>query len=274
MKTLFNLLILFMFFASAISCKDETENVTPDTTPDYQKAINAKYKELGWTEGADNGGIAQATAAKKGYVQYYGSKNRAIYYFKGQAFSVLNYEMVKYDALGQDNFALISSDYQAISGGGGFIGITKVSDNSEGIIITSPSIGVFTVYGEIYKKYKALNRWSGILGFPTTDEVDLTSKKGRYNGFQKGQIYFGTTTGAQAFWGKLETLYAKTGFDTGWLGLPTTSCDPNVAEGKQYVRFQNGAIDAAPCGNYYNTTGLLRYQNGTTPVGTAIPPCY
>jgi|GEM_PF-5377958 len=283
MKTVTQLFSLLFLITVMTACPGgkETTDVTP-SGDDYQKVIDAKYKTLGWTNGPDNGGKAIQTAGKKGWVQYYGGKDRAIYYFNSTAYAVLNYEMKKYDQLGQDNYALILADYVSLKNNVGYIGIKKVSDNSDGIIITNPAGLTTLIDGEIYKKYKALDRWDGILGYPITDEMDLTSKKGRYQHFSKNesgtpytaQIYYSAATGAQAFWGKIDKLYNALGYDGGWLGLPTTSCDPNIAEGKQYVRFQNGAIDGAPCGNYYAVGGLLRYQNGTTPTGGAVPPCY
>ena len=250
-------------------------DVTPsETTPEYQTAIDAKFKQLGWDKDGHakfNGTGPVKTAAAKGYVQYYayGNVKMAIYFYPGKgAFAMAGEETKAYDGAGQDQFAFVVSDPKPTSGGCGYNDLLLVNGD-EGMVMCN-----VMVYGQIYKKYKELKRWEGPLGLPTSSELDLSSKKGMYNTFEKGQIYWGANTGAHAFWGKIDKLYKSAGYDGGWLGLPTTSCDINVAEGKQYVRFQNGAIDGATCGNYYAVGGLLRYQNGTTPGSGQVPPCY
>ncbi len=256
-----------------VSCK-KTEETTP-AIPEYQTAIEAKFKAIGWaTDGHApfNGTGPVKTVGGKGYVQYYayGGRKTAIYFYSGKgAFAVDTEEMIKYDALGQDNWGLVVSDPKATKTGGcGYIDVIR-NDGSEGIITCQNLVD-----GDVYKKYKEMGRWDGSLGLPTNNESNLTTAKGRWQAFVNGQIYWGSTTGAQAFWGKVNVMYGKAGFDGGWLGLPTESCDPKKTDNKQYVRFQYGAIDAANCGNYYSSTGLIRYQNGTAPVGGAIPPCY
>ena len=174
---------------------------------------------------------------------------------------------------GQDNWGLVVSDPKAtVSGGCGYNDIITI-DGKEAII-TCQNL----VYGNVYAKYKEIGRWDSPLGLPTSSEKDTPSAnpayaKGRYNDFQKGTIW-SFNTGTYALWGKTWTMYSKQDWERGWLKLPTESCDPKKADNKQFVRFQAGAIDAASCGNYYNSGGLIRYQNGTAPVGGAIPPCY
>ena len=276
MKKLFQLFSLLSFVMVMTACSGSHDDVTPvDESSNFQKAIDTKFISLGWDKDGHtpfNGSLPVKTAGGTGYVQYYalGSAKAAIYYFPGKgAFAMNTSEMNFYDAAGQDKWALVVSDAKSCGSGCGYNDIVKTADNTEGVIILNTS-----VTGEIYKKYKALNRWEGPLGIPEINESDLGSKKGRYIKFTKGQIYYNTSTGAQAFWGKIQTLYEKAGYDQGWLGLPTTSCDMNVAEGKQYIRLQNGAIDGASCGNYYGSGGLLRYVNGTSPTNGAVPPCY
>lgn len=254
--------------------KDNNDNTTVTPTPakpDYQMAIDAKYVVMGWDKdghSADNGGKAVQTKANKGWVQYYtfGNRKTAIYYFAGQgAYAMDTGEMTKYDALGQDTFGYVSSDPKPAGTGYGYNEIvhTAGDDNSAGIIL-----GALTVYGEIYKKYLALNRWDGPLGYPTSDELDLSSKRGRFNAFTKGQIYWGASTGAQAFWGKVDQMYKQAGYDGGWLGLPKTSCDPTKSD--YVVLFEHGSIGVGSGCNDYNNGGYYTDQNGK--VGGH--PCY
>lgn len=275
------MVLAFVIFMG--SCKKDDPAIATPATPDYQLAIEAKYKAMGWDKDGHtpfNGSAIVKTPAGKGYVQYYafGSRKTAIYYFDGKgAFAMDTSEMTKYDALGGDNFAYVTSDPKPSGTGSGYNEIIKISDNSAGIIITTPNVGTFVEYGEIYKKYLAVNRWDGPLGYPLNDELDLGSKKGRWSAFAKtgntqtGQIYYNTTTGAQAFWGKVEKMYGAAGYDGGWLGLPTTSCDPNVIELKQLVRFEKGVINAISCGTYLSSSSLTTDVNGKI---NSLPPCY
>ena len=260
--TVMAILLAFVFFMG--SCKKEDPALTNPVLPDYQLAIDAKYKALGWTEGADNGGKPIQTKAAKGWVQYYGAASRAIYYFNGTAFSALKNTMTKFDAIGQDNFAVITADEKTIATGGSYLEITKLADNTAGVIVNTPANGTNTIYGDIYKKYLLLNRWDGPLGYPTIDESDLTSKKGRYNGFTKGQIYYSTVAGAVAFWGKINTLYGKAGYDGSWLGLPIEGCDINKTESNQTMNLQYGSIRLnGACGNFYTLANVQVWADGS-----------
>ncbi|AYQ30687.1 LGFP repeat-containing protein [Runella sp. SP2] len=246
--------------------------------PDYKAAIKAKYQQLGWMPEADNGGEPVKTASGNGWVQYYGNKDRAIYYIDGKAFGFLNYEMKKYEALGQDKFTALgtpTSDWQQF-----LTGITG-NEFTKGVIVSTPK-GVFAVYGSIYERYKAIGRWNSPLGYPIGDEGTMTTRKeGRFQHFTKtgpiGQIYWSQTTGAQAFWGKVEIMYGRAGvgYDGSWLGLPKSSCDPNKADNQQTVDFEKGKIITGPtCGAYLNQDNETVYQNGTRAANVNSIPCY
>ncbi len=272
--------VLFvLLLATLSSCGLFGKKDDPDPAPQapaYQTAIDAKFKALGWnTDGHapfNNTGPVK-TASGKGYVQYYafGSNKSAIYYSPDKgAFGMNTVQMNTYEAAGQDNFAVVVSDPKSCGTGCEYNDFLIGTDN-EGVVVLDK-----LVYGEIYKKYKTLNRWEGVLGVPTTSELNLTSGKGRYNGFKGGQIYWAPSTGSQAFWGKVEKLYATTGYDTGWLGLPTDSCDPSKKDANQSVGFQNGRIGVGSngtCGNYYDKTGLSVLNTGKRPT-SGNPPCY
>ncbi len=70
MKT-FTIIALVGMLALGGCKKGEDTPVTPvtPTKPDYQVGIDAKYKALGWTQGADNGGAPQQTAGKAIYLE-------------------------------------------------------------------------------------------------------------------------------------------------------------------------------------------------------------
>ena len=283
MKTLLKSFALILMITLTISCnlfKKKTEDIAPiDTTPVYQKAIDAKFKALGWDKDGHtkyNGSGPVQTAAKKGYVQYYayGDRKTAIYYSDKGAFAMDTEEMKAYDAAGQDNWGLVVSDPKAtIAGGCGYNDIITV-DGKEAII-TCQNL----VYGNVYAKYKEIGRWDSPIGLPTSSEKDTPSAnpayaKGRYNDFQKGTIW-SFNTGTYALWGKTWTMYSKQDWERGWLKLPKESCDPKKADNLQTVNFQGGAIKTGPnCGAYFNLSNETIFQNGTKSANVSLIPCY
>lgn len=272
-------LLLALVLISMVSCHHDEDKVTPvDTTADYQKAINAKFVSMGWDKDGHalfNGTGPVKTAGGTGYVQYYafGARKTAIYYYPSKGASAMDTaEMISYDAAGQDKWALVVSDPKPCGSGCGYNEILTTTDNMDGVIILGLSVP-----GEFYKKYKALNLWDGPLGLPTTGVLDTPNKavdKGTFVTFKNGTIWNTPAIGTQALWGKILKMWSAIDYERSWLGFPVASCDLNTAEGKQYVRFQKGAIDGASCGNYYSSGGILLYKTGATPTGGAVPPCY
>lgn len=273
--------ISILLFASIMmlqGCKKQ-EVVSTDPAATAKTAIEAKFKAIGWDKDGHapfNGGGAAKTAGGKGYVQYYafGSRKTAIYYFEGKgAFAVDTEEMIKYDALGQDKWGVVVSDPKGTKTGGcGYIDVIR-NDGSEGIITCQNLVD-----GDVYQKYKALNRWNGPLGLPTAS-VLLTpanaTDKGVFGSFQNGTIWHTPTVGAVALWGKVLKLYAAIDYERSWLKYPTESCDPNKGDENQSVAFQGGkiGISSTGCGNYYSLAGGLRDQKNNIP-SSGASLCY
>lgn len=234
------------------------------------QAIYDKYKAMGW----DKDGHSEIrtppkhTAGGNGYVKYYSFNNEktAIYHFPNRGTFAMNAaEMRAYDAAGQDKFAYVASDPKPCGAGCGYNDVIMTHDNSAGVLVWDK-----WVYGSIYAKYKELNRWNGPLGHPTTSELNLNGPtKGRYNAFSKGQIYWTPSFGPTAFWGKVMKMYEQTGWDTGWLGLPTQSCNPK--SNKQVVVFERGSIDVGNGCDSYNNKGYYTDVTGKVVGGK---PCY
>ncbi|WP_020600003.1 LGFP repeat-containing protein [Spirosoma panaciterrae] len=278
----FKPLLWIALVSVGVSCKKNDDSV--DTSIDT--IFSEKYKALGWdTQNINKVGDPQKTKGGNAYVQYYSynGKTLAIYHSNIGTFGLAAPDLVsKYDAIGQETFNKGALGYPTSDAkvcGSGCV----YAEFEKGIILKSTAVSeAVTVYGDIYKKYTSLNRWDGVLGYPTTDELDLTSKRGRYNVFKAGQIYWNSTTGAQAFWGKSQTLYGSTGYDTGWLGLPTSTTSYYEGNRAYLTQFENGYIGVEDNGCGYYLNKAIKYPDGSSlkPVladGKTIAPsnkCY
>lgn len=234
------------------------------------QAIAAKEESMGWNRDGHTKSYNIRTAGRTGYVQYYSFAGRktAIYHFPNRGtYAMDTAEMTAYDAAGQDKFAFVASDPKPCGSGCGYNDIIQVGNYLEGIII-----GDKLVYGEIYKKYKALGRWNSVLGRPTSSEVPGQNNlpdKGRFSHFERGLITFTGNTGANAIWGKVLRMWEKTDWERGWLGFPTQSCNPNSSS--QVVVFERGSIDAGSGCDSYNNKGYYTDISGKVVGGK---PCY
>ena len=278
--------VILTLFLVLSGCKggDSSSPTPTGTKPDYQVAIEAKFATLGWDKDGHvpfNGTGIVKTTAGKGYVQYYafGGRKTAIYYYPATgAFGMDTNEMTKYDAAGQDNFAYVTSDPKSSGAGSAHNELTRISDNSAAFIITTPNVGVFYVHGPIYAKYVATGRWTGPLGYPTGDVSNTPANatdKGTFVTFQTGGIWNTPTIGTQAIWGKAYKMWVAVDWERSWLKYLTTSCDPALADNRQFVRFQNGGINTGPtCPAYSNTNNETVYKDGTRAANVSLIPCY
>ncbi|TCO55924.1 N-acetylmuramoyl-L-alanine amidase [Actinocrispum wychmicini] len=87
----------------------------------------------------------------------------------------------------------------------------------------SPTTGAQIVWGNIRVKWTELGAETGILGYPTTDELPAANG-GRYNDFQGlgGAIYWTPATGAHQIMGAIRWKWAKLDAERGALGYPLT----------------------------------------------------
>jgi uncharacterized protein with LGFP repeats len=102
-----------------------------------------------------------------------------------------------------------------------------VNNGNVGSIYYTAATGAHAIYGEIRKKWAALDYERG-LGYPTTDEAGTPDGVGRYNHFVKGNnvgsIYYTAATGAHAIYGEIRKKWAEYGYERG-LGYPTNDED-------------------------------------------------
>ncbi|OXM65626.1 PQQ-dependent sugar dehydrogenase [Amycolatopsis vastitatis] len=115
-----------------------------------------------------------------------------------------------------------------------------VKGTNVGSIYYTATTGAHAIYGEIRKKWAALDYERG-LGYPTTDETGTPDGVGRYNHFSLGHsIYFTAATGAHAVKGEIRKRWAALGWERSYLHYPRT--DEYVTNGVYRSDFQGGYI--------------------------------
>ncbi|WP_328645294.1 PQQ-dependent sugar dehydrogenase [Amycolatopsis sp. NBC_00348] len=109
-----------------------------------------------------------------------------------------------------------------------------------GSIYYTVNTGAHALYGEIRKKFAALDYERG-LGYPTTDELGTPDGRGRYNHFSLGHsIYYTVATGAHAVKGEIRKRWAALGWENSYLHYPKT--DEYVVNGVYRSDFEGGYI--------------------------------
>ena len=121
-------------------------------------------------------------------------------------------------------------------------GIGKFNHFQGGSIYWTPQLGAFEIHGTIRDKWAKLGWETGFLGYPTTDEITTPDGIGKFNHFQGGSIYWTPQLGAFEIHGTIRDKWAKLGWETGFLGYPTTDeCNSSAQDGK-YQHFQGGTM--------------------------------
>ncbi|WP_157357413.1 AbfB domain-containing protein [Amycolatopsis nigrescens] len=92
---------------------------------------------------------------------------------------------------------------------------------------------------------------SSVLGVPVTDESIPPDGAGRYSHFAKGgSIYWSPASGSHLIYGGFKARWASMGWETSYLGYPTS--DPFAFPRGQKQTFQGGWME------YYQDTGLVQ----------------
>ena len=120
-------------------------------------------------------------------------------------------------------------------------GIGRYNHVPSGSIYWTPQTGPWEVQGAIQAHWAALRWEAGLLGYPTSDETVTAGGGGRFNTFQKGNIYWSPATGAWAVFGALLPAYLSIGTTQSSLGYPTS--DLIFTPVGVRTTFQHGYID-------------------------------
>ncbi|MBG6184900.1 uncharacterized protein with LGFP repeats [Arthrobacter sp. CAN_A214] len=114
--------------------------------------------------------------------------------------------------------------------------------------------------GGIRQVYRAAGAENGILGYPTNAEICGLRDGGCYQSFQRGEILWSATTGAQiSRQGGIRNAYRAAGAENGVLGYPVNIEICGLRDNGCYQSFQNGEILWSATTNAHSTvTGPIR----------------
>ncbi|HEV7212480.1 MAG TPA: S8 family serine peptidase [Blastococcus sp.] len=112
--------------------------------------------------------------------------------------------------------------------------------------------------------YRRLGGSAGFLGLPRTDPFGPLVSGGMGEHFQGGSIYWSPTTGAHAVGGAIRGRWAAGGWETSWLGLPTTDVFCGLRGGGCGQHFQGGSIYWSPATGAHAVGGAIRSRWAAT----------
>lgn len=141
-------------------------------------------------------------------------------------------------------------------------GRARYNSFENGGIYWSPATGARSVYGAIYGTWGRFGYEGGRLGLPTTSEAGTPNGRGRFNHFEGGSIYFSGATGARQIEGAIRTKWAGLGWESSFLGFPTTDELGTPDRVGRYNHFQGGSIYWSPGTGANEVHGLIRDEWG------------
>jgi uncharacterized protein with LGFP repeats len=121
-------------------------------------------------------------------------------------------------------------------------GVGRYQHYQKGSIFWSPTTGAQAVSGAVKTLWASTAYEKGPLGYPTNSTSPTGDGAGQYEHFQKGSIFWSSTTGAQAVVGPIKTLWASTAYEKGPLGYPTTSTAATADGTGSFSVFEGGRI--------------------------------
>ncbi|MFJ6002711.1 D-alanyl-D-alanine carboxypeptidase family protein [Arthrobacter sp. NPDC092385] len=133
-----------------------------------------------------------------------------------------------------------------------------------GVIIWSSATGAQPSFGAILSSWRGNDAENGRFGYPTGPEVCGITGGGCYQNFQGGAIIWSERTGAHISTGAIRVAWARTGFEAGRLGYPTTDEVCGLRGGGCYQNYQGGSIVWAPSTGAWLSVGAIRTRWAST----------
>lgn len=106
----------------------------------------------------------------------------------------------------------------------------------------SSRTGTHTVQDAIRDKWNRMGRASSRFGFPTTDQRGTPDRRGLYNHFQRGSIYWSPWYGAHSINGYIRAKWRDLQWERGPLGYPQTDVRTVPNGDGYYSFFSHGSI--------------------------------
>lgn len=154
------------------------------------------------------------------------------------------------------------TDEYAVKGG-------VAQDFRGGRVLWSKSSGAHTIKGAIGSYYQIKGGPKGTLGLPVSDEFPTPDRKGAFQRFQHGIIYWTPQIGAYQVSGDNIKTYGTHSYERGPLGYPLTDEAPLPKTKGTVQRFQGGSIYWSPKTGSHVVRGLIfekyrtmDYENG------------
>jgi len=126
----------------------------------------------------------------------------------------------------------------------------------KGWIYWTSATGAWKISGGIGKYWIKHGADRNILGYPISNEQCGLVNDGCYQEFQKGHVYWTSTTGANRISGGIGNFWIKNGADNNILGYPTSNEQCGLANNGCHQEFQKGWI------YWTSATGAQRISGG------------
>ena len=111
-----------------------------------------------------------------------------------------------------------------------------------GSVYWSPDTGPVTTGGGIRSAYENFGGPSGVLGYPTEGETDVSGGRGRVQRFQRGSVYWTPVGQGAVVFGGIRNAWIAAGGEDGPMGVPTGNERP-TADGKGSMQvFERGSV--------------------------------
>lgn len=115
-----------------------------------------------------------------------------------------------------------------------------------GSIYWTPQTGAHEIHGAIFEKWGDHQWEQGFMGYPITDELETANGRGRYQKFERGNIYWTPDTGAHEVHDAILRKYGEVNWEKGKLGFPITDELEVAGSDARYNEFEGGRIDWNP----------------------------
>ncbi|ASF07514.1 hypothetical protein NBRGN_044_00060 [Nocardia brasiliensis NBRC 14402] len=165
----------------------------------------------------------------------------------------------KYNELGGPNSFLLFPTSNELTNPDG---VGKRSTFQNGPIYWSPAGGAHPVVNHFFAAWQR-NGWeTGVLGYPTSDEVVNPDNVGRRQYFQGGTIYWKLN---EAYYvaGAIRDKWGNTGWEGGWLGYPISD-ESKTADGQgRFNRFEKGVVYWSPQTGAHPVAGAILIEWGS-----------